>query len=180
METKRSKAPYIVIVILLLVIIAILLFKMCSAPSESEVETAELSDGKTPLIGYQEGTTVLTDEDVERQRAALDDENTDVIVSYKNQAVSKDGVNFKCYFANPSANNLDMYFVVAEMNEDGSIGEEIYVSGLVRPGNLLEHMELTKTLPKGTYQAYLAMTQVEEDMETIHGQNTFVIQLVVE
>lgn len=176
MESKKQSerrwlVPALLIVIILLVI-ALFLMRSCSA------ETTNIEDGGVPKIGYAEGVTALDESSLQ---AAMDDaiakaaEGT-IALSYKNTATSTDGTNFDCYIGNSLSNNYDMYI---DIYADQALTDEIFLSGLFRPGEAFKEIELTHPLAPGTHTVYVAYTQVEEDQATIHAQVVVTMEFVV-
>ncbi len=126
-------------------------------------------DDDTPKIGYAEGVTAL-DEDslqkaVDEMYAKVDEGN--IALEYRNDAFSEDGKNFECYIGNSLANEYDMYIGIYS---DNTFKDELYLSGLFRPGEAFKNVELNHALEKGDHRVYVSFTQVEKDLETIHGQ----------
>ncbi len=123
----------------------------------------------TPKIGYAEGVTALDEDSLQR---AVDEmyakvEEGNIALEYRNDAFSEDGKNFECYIGNSLANEYDMYIGIYS---DSTYKDELYLSGLFRPGEAFKNIELNHALEKGDHRVYVSFTQVEEDLETIHGQ----------
>lgn len=131
-----------------------------------------------PVLHYAEGVTVVDDEDSLQDAVdgMLDKASQSMVVSYQGEAFSEDGENFSCYIANSDANPLDMYIGIY-LGED--LSDELFLSGLIRPGQVFEQIQLEHPLEKGSYDCYLTMTQVEDDHATIHGQVVLGITLTV-
>ena len=70
-----------------------------------------------------------------------------------------------------------MYF---DIYADEKMTDEIFLSGLVPPGNAIEKIKLNRKLESGNHSAYLVFTTVEEDHETMHGQVAVKITLKVQ
>ena len=65
---------------------------------------------------------------------------------------------------------------------DASLGDQLYLSGLVPPGSGFEEITLDKALPSGDNTVYVALTQVEEDengQQVISGQVVHTIEFHV-
>lgn len=161
---KRWLVPALlaVVILLLAVVVVVLLRK----PAES----VDSPDGDTPKLAYAEGTTVVTDEDalqkaVDEMYAEAADEG--IPLSFKNDAFSTDGENFECYIANPASSRYDMYI---QIFADDALTDQLFLSGLLRPGNAFETIKLDHPLDAGTHRVIVALTQVEDDLETIHAQ----------
>lgn len=130
-------------------------------------------------IGYAEGVTVTEnpnalqdtfDEMVEKAKEGY------ITLEFKNTARSTDGLNFSCYLANADKNTKDAFFAIYA---DSALTDELYLSGLLRPGTAFDQLTLNHDLPKGTNTVYVVQTQVEEDLETICGQMSFTMDFVV-
>ncbi len=146
--------------------------------TEPPAESSSSSGGGIPALRYAEGTTVIDDEDSLQDAVdeAVDKASQNMVVSYQGEAFSEDGENFSCYIANSDANPLDMYIGIYQ-GEDMS--EQLFLSGLMRPGEAFEEIKLDKKLEKGSHDCYLTMTQVEDDHATVHGQVVLGITLTV-
>ena len=90
-----------------------------------------------------------------------------VTLEYKNDARSTDGENFSCYIANAAENRYDMYL---QIFADSELTDQLLLTGLIRPGSAFDNISLEHPLDPGTHRVYVAFTQVEEDLETIHAQ----------
>jgi len=78
-------------------------------------------------------------------------------LEYKNDAYSDDGSTFSCYIANAARNQFDMYIDIY----DETMTEELYLSGLLRPGSAFESLTLNRPLSEGTHELFVAFTQVK-------------------
>lgn len=167
-EKSQSKQRWLVpallaVVILLLAVILVVVMK----PKE---EPVDISDGETPKIGYAEGVTVVEDPDALQK--AVDEmykkaEEGSIALEYKNDASSEDGETFSCYIANSLSNSYDMYI---QIFADAELTDELFLSGLLRSGTAFDTITLNHALNPGANLVYVAFTQVEEDLETIHAQ----------
>lgn len=66
---------------------------------------------------------------------------------------------------NASVNNYPFYFTVVLNEEDGEPGEEVYRSGLIPVGRVVNNLTLDTDLPAGDYQATCFIQLVEEETE---------------
>lgn len=142
----------------------------CTACKSSDEPEEEDNASKAPKIGYAEGVTVVEDPDALQK--AVDEmyekaAQPGIGLEYKNDAYSTDGVNFECYIANAASNSYDMYI---QIFADDTLTDELYLSQLLRPGTAFDKLELNHALEKGDHRVYVAFTQIEEDLETIHAQ----------
>lgn len=153
------------VVVLLLAVILVVVLRLNGAADETTV-----TEGAVPKIGYAEGVTVVDDED-SLQRAVdemyAEAKQEGIPLSFKNDASSTDGENFTCYIANPASSHYDMYI---QIFADQELTDQLFLSGLIRPGNAFETIKLDRALDAGTHRVIVALTQVEEDLATIHAQ----------
>lgn len=124
------------------------------------------STTNSPTIGYAAEATVMMDQDT--LQAALDEamknaEDGYVGLKYRNDAYSKDGKTFECRIANSDANIYDMFLTIYA---DPELTDQIFLSGLVRPGSGFEEITLERALEAGDHTVYVALTQVDTDEET--------------
>lgn len=150
---------------------------LCTVLSVALILTLLVGCGKKadadeePKIKYAtEGVTAVEDPDAFQK--AVDNmydkaSQPGIGLEYKNSASSSDGTNFACYIANAAENTYDMFITIFG---DAELTEQLYLSDLLRPGQAFSTLELEKKLDKGTHTVYVAFTQVEEDLETIHAQ----------
>lgn len=167
-EKNRSQQRWLIpallaVVVLLLAVILVFVMKPGAEP-------VDIQDGETPKLGYAEGTTVVEDPDALQK--AVDEmyahaAEGGVTLEYKNDARSTDGENFSCYIANAVENRYDMYL---QIFADSELTDQLLLTGLLRPGSAFDNISLEHPLEPGTHRVYVAFTQVEEDLETIHAQ----------
>lgn len=155
---------------LLLALCMALCCAACGSPAAETDPPEESSEQQTPKIGYAEGVTVVEDPDALQK--AVDEmyekaAEGGVGLEYQNDAFSTDGTNFECYIANAANNKYDMYI---QIFADDALTDELYLSGLLRPGTAFDKLELEHSLDVGDHRVFVAFTQVEEDLATIHAQ----------
>lgn len=122
-------------------------------------------DSSGPTIGYASNAVVVMDQDALQAAADAARENAKnnmVALSYKNNAYSTDGKTFSCYLGNGASNLYDMFLTIFT---DAEMTDQVYMSGLVRPGNGFKEITLDRALDPGDHTMYVALTQVatEED-----------------
>lgn len=175
-KQRRVVIPLVAVVIVLCVVIVGLVFTLRGGSNEP---AAEGGDGGNSVLDYAQGVTVVDDES--SLQAAVDkmmeDAEKEMVASFQNQAVSEDGKTFSCYIANSSYNEYDMY--ISLYNDLANDSEPVFLSGLMRPGEAFREFTLDEALDKGTHEMTMAMTQVEDDHSTIHGQSVVTLQLIV-
>lgn len=143
---------------------------LCCTACKSGQPEEEDSSASAPKIGYAEGVTVVEDPDALQK--AVDEmyekaSQPGIGLEYKNDAYSSDGTNFECYIANAASNQYDMYI---QIFADDALTDELFLSQLLRPGTAFDKLELNHSLENGDHRVYVAFTQIEEDLETIHAQ----------
>jgi len=144
---------------------------------------AEEESGNTPTIGYAyDGVTIVDEqEDAEEVLRKMQEEadKSSISLSFKNQAFSTDGINFDCYLANPTENPYDMYI---QIFADQAMTDEVFLSGLLRPGTAFETIALNHELNAGTHTGVCIFTLVdtaEDGTQTMMKQSSVEIQLFV-
>lgn len=153
-QSKPNQKWIIILLAALLILLAIILAVVLGRSAQN------ISDDGTPLIGYAEAAVVLDEASLQ---AAMDkslNESGSVALRYKDNAFSTDGVNFECYIANSTGNIYDMFLTIYA---DAEMTDQIYLSGLVRPGSGFENITLEHALDPGTTTVYVVVTQVDTD-----------------
>lgn len=169
-EKKDKKRQLLFLILIIVVVLAAAAVVVLTRP-----KSESLLDNGVPKLGYAEGTTVVKDSNALQE--ALDAMTTEnMMLEYEPDAFSVDGENFSCYLANAVENQYDMYF---DMYTDSGFGEEIYLSGLLRPGTALDKFKLKRRFVAGDHKVVLAITTVEDDHQTVHGQTVVVYNLHV-
>lgn len=131
-------------------------------------------------IDYAEGVTVV--EDPNALQKAVDDmiekSSQTVGLEYKSEAFSSDGLNFSCYIANALRNQHDMFIAIYG---DIEMTDELFLSGLLRPGSAFDNIKLNHALEPGTHTVYVIFTQVDEvdGEQAIHAQVTVTMDFIV-
>lgn len=153
-----------------------LLLLLSSGCSKAEEED------KGPTIGYAvEGVTVLDDgNSLARAIQELEEESRGKIINldYKPDAYSIDGVNFTCYLGNSLDNPYDMYIQIVGAGQD-----QLYLSGLIRPGQAFERITLDHALKPGRHAVDCTFSLVdtaEDGTQTLVNQVTMEIYLTVQ
>lgn len=173
-SAKRWIVPALLGVVILLLIVVVVLFL-----NRGPEELVNIADGDVPKLGYAEGVTVVNDPDalqkaVDEMYAKAAEGN--IMLEYANDATSTDGETFECYIANAVENSYDMYI---QMFADSELTDQLLLTGLLRPGTAFDSITLDHALDPGTHRVYVAFTQVEEDLATIHGQVMVTMDLTV-
>lgn len=173
-EKKSNK--FIIIIITLAAAIAalgtaffIILTEDGRKPVEPKPPVNHMVNGK---IMYDEDAINLDPDQLQQEadKTFKKVEEGYISLSHKNIAVSSDGVNFECYILNNIDNKYDMYF---NIYKDYEAKEQLLLTGLIPPGSGINHFSSEIRLDPGQYQALLVITQVEDDHETLHGDQLF-------
>lgn len=169
-KQQQKRSPLVIVLIIIIVVLiagaaVLALGKFGEKPAEEP-----LGDTSTPLIGYEEGVTVVDDPNALQNavnEAYAKAAETGVPVEYQNAATSTDGENFDCYIANPVESKYDIYI---QIFADSELTDQLYLSKLIQPGNAKREIQLERKLEKGTHRVYVAYTQVEDDHATARNQ----------
>ena len=158
-------------VIVLIIAVVGLVAALQSRNTPSEPAPAEDSGGSLVLDYAQSSLQAVVDK-------MFEDAESEMVASYKGQAVSEDGKTFSCYIANSEYNEYDMFIALyTDLNDENA--DPIYLSGLMRPGEAFREITLDEALDKGSHTVNLVFTQVEDDHSTIHGQSIVTIEMDV-
>lgn len=182
MMKSKSRVGFQSIVILLLFILVVLmgvvLLNVMRERAPEPAQTVTEEERASGRIGYATtGVTIATDaESLQRavDEAAEEADEGSVAVEYRVAAYSEDGVNFSCYIGNPADSPRDKFIVVFG---DSEMSEELFVSGLIRPGEVFESIALNRKLEPGSHSLPVTFTDVKEvdGEQVITGQVNFVI-----
>lgn len=177
MENSAPQKNNRTVIILLAVIVVLLAAVLGMFVMKGEDASSE----ETPKLTYAaEGITEVKDVDALQLAVneAFDRSNQNSItLSYQRTATSSDGQNFKCYIGNAKENPFDLYI---GLYADPEYTDQLYLSGLIRPGEAFESITLDRKLPSGTNDVYVAYTQVKEDLQTIQGQAFVKMEFLVQ
>lgn len=170
MESKKQPAKNWLIPALLVIVIVLLAALLFMRGGQPEPADEDVPDNGTPRLSYAEGVTVVEDPDALQK--AVDEmykeaREGNMSLEYKGVATSEDGENFSCYIANSTMNKYDMYI---QIFGDAELTDQLFLSGLLRPGAAFDNITLEHSLEPGVHTVYVAFTQVEKDLETVHGQ----------
>ena len=168
---SSNKTKIIIAVLVAVVVIAVAVCITVVAMSRNKPEG--------PVIGYASEATVFLDQD--SLQAAVDEAQHQgmIALSYKNNAYSTDGKTFSCYLANSPSNIYDMFLTIFA---DPEMTDQVFLSGLVRPGSGFEEIKLDRKLDPGDHTMYVALTQVdteEDGSQVIRGQTAYTVEFHV-
>jgi len=167
---------------LLLMALILLLAAGCAKKETAKEVPEEPAPDRSLVIGYAEqGVTVVEDPNAlekEIEEMLKQASEPGIALSYKNDAVSEDGINFSCYIANSTDNKYDMFI---QIFADEAYQDEVFLSQLIRPGQAFESLTLEHALPKGDTRCYVAFTQVEtvDGEQSVHAQTFFTMDFHV-
>lgn len=161
-------------------LLALLLLSACG---KTKVVYVDRPVTAGPELSYAMDAVTATDQDT--LQAAVDEairksEELSMGLIFKNAAFSYDGINFDCYLGNSDSNQYDMYI---QIFGDEALTDELYLSGLIRPGEAFDHLTLNHALNVGNHDVFVAFTQVEPNAEggfNIVNQQMLSIEFIVE
>ncbi len=169
----------VLIIIIVLLAAAAVVLAVGKLGGDEEPETEQLGNASTPLIGYEEGVTVVDDPDALQNavnEAYAQAAKNGVPVEYQNNANSTDGKAFDCYIANPVESEYDIYI---QIFADVELTDQLYLSKLIQPGNAKREIQLERKLAAGNHLVYVVYTQVEDDHATVRDQAIVTMDFVV-
>jgi uncharacterized protein YxeA len=185
-EKKDSKSKIIIIVLIVVVVVLIgggvVAFIMLNnnnsnvADNNNTTTTTSAVETRSPILKYDEAAVALDENGLERQIQEMKNAAGDVSLEYKNDAVSNDGTHFDCYLANSDLNTEDMFIAIFK---DASLEEQVYLSGLLRPGTSINKFESEIKFEPGLHSVVALFTSVGEDHETMTSQLAVEIKLTV-
>ena len=189
-EEKKSSNSKVIIILLIIVIILligggvtafVLLSNNQNNNTISETNSPVEDDIRPPArrLEYEQGVIALDADSLQRAVDAAFAETEDgyITLDFSNEAVSEDGINFKCSLGNSPENKRDMYIGIYL---DSNFDDEYYLSGLIRPGDMIQSFQGSRVLDDGVYEAVATFTQVEDDHETLSYQTSVVLTLTVD
>lgn len=165
MKFKGSTGLQAVVIVLLMLIVVLLALLLLRSMGPKQIEPAVTiteEQRNSGRIGYATtGVTVATDaESLQAAVDAMNDTDDTVGVEYKVVAYSEDGVNFDCYIGNPADSPRDKFIVIYA---DANLTDELFVSGLIRPGEAFERVTLNRKLEDVSTKCYVMFSDVAED-----------------
>lgn len=177
--SEKKKKFLIIIIIFLAVIVALLGVAVVfilngnseKAPGNEPAATYKYlgDDGK---LKYDEGAIVLDPDELQQKLDEMIKKVEDgyISISHKNQAISHDGEYFECFIQNGIENKYDMFI---NIYKDNTAEEQLLLTGLIPPGQGIDHFRSEIKLKPGNYEALLVITQVEDDHETLRDNQLF-------
>lgn len=173
---KNKKKKFLIIAVIILAAVAVglgtvIIILLTENERNPSPPDNYLVDGK---LTYDNAAIVLDPNQFQQEVDKLFQEVEDgyISLSHKNVAYSSDGVNFECYIQNNIDNKYDMFL---NIYKDKTAQEQLLLSGLIPPGQGIDHFTSEIKLDPGEYKALLVITQVEDDHATLHGDQLFLI-----
>ena len=190
-EKKDSKSKVIIIVLIIVIAVlvcggtaaAFLLMNNQGNASEPvnnvQTEATEADEPKNPLkLDYDDSAVALDENGLQKQIDEMQKNADDRIsLEYKNEAASSDGKTIKCYLANSDLNTEDMFIAIFT---DATLTEQVYLSGLLKPGTSIQEFQSETTFEPGEYSLIAMFTSVSDDHETMTSQVSVELKLTVE
>jgi hypothetical protein len=94
-------------------------------------------------------------------------------VEYKNEAFSEDGQNFDCYIGNPTSSHYPLFITIYA---DNTFQEELFVSGLIKPGQAFNKITFTRAITESPATLPVCYTQVYEPRTEKNDTDEFTIR----
>jgi len=127
-------------------------------------DTVEAAPPPVGAIAWASGESVIVVDESEDLNERVDEvferaSEEGVAVEYKNEAFSTDGVTFDCYIGNPIRSSYPMYITIYA---DTTFQEELFISGLLKPGQAFNKVTMSRALDYGVNVLPVCYTQVYE------------------
>lgn len=176
-EEKKSSNKKIIIILIIIIVLLLVggaVFFIMNNKSGKEGE--ESTSGKQIPLEVNAGV-VNPDHMKEWNESVLAEmEDNQVPIIYSPTATSADGENFSCEIGNPEGAK---YYIYLDMYSDTTLSEEVYLSGLLAPGQGITSFKTNRAFPKGETDIVLVITTVRDDRATIVAQTMVVLTLQV-
>ncbi|MDE6580438.1 MAG: hypothetical protein K2K41_07890 [Ruminiclostridium sp.] len=179
-EEKKKKKKFLIIIIIIMAAVILLLGgavvmlllgdnEQAPNPNPSQDNHPYFNNGQ---LSYDDNAFAFDQDALQSQLDALYQKVEDgyISISHKNEAVSHDGEYFECYIQNGIDNKYDMFI---NIYKDNTAQEQLLLTGLIRPGEGIDHFKSEIKLKPGKYEALLVITQVEDDHETLRDAQLF-------
>jgi len=153
--------------VLALAAVAVMLFTACSKQADTSEE-----ENSPKLKFATEGVTATDQDSLQKAVDEMNKPKETIGLYFKASALSSNGTDFTCYLGNSKSNNYNAFYA---LYADEELTDQIFLSDLIRPGEVFESITLNHASPKGTTLVYCALTLVEDDLETIHDQAVFTV-----
>lgn len=176
-EEKKSSNKTVIIILIVVIVLLLVggaVFFVINANKKPEESGQLTSDGTIP---YEVNAQIMGSSPNWNDSILQDAQEALIPMHFSAGAESKDGENFTCTLGNPPGALYDMYY---DMYSDSTLSEQIYLSGLVAPGQEITQFKTNRKFPKGETNVVLVFTTVADDHKTLVGQAMVEFRLVVE
>jgi len=189
---KDSKSKIIIIVLVVIIVLMVAgsitaFILLNNNNNENQVadnnnivttEPDSKPENSNPLkLNYDAAAVALDENGLEKQIDEMrKNSEGNVSLEYKNEAQSTNGMDFECYLANSELNSEDMFIAVFT---DANMTDQIYLSGLLKPGTSIQSFKSEIPFDKGSHSAVCMFTTVGDDHETMTSQLAVELKLIV-
>lgn len=158
--------------------LSVRLDKIFNGGDVADEDAAENPPNPVGALSWASGDNVIVMDDPERLAEAVaklyeSAADEGVGVEYKNEAFSLDGQQFACYIGNPITSHFPLFITVYG---DDEYQEELYVSGLLKPGQAFNQITLSRALTEPVSTLPVCYTQVFEPHTGTNDTDEFAIR----
>ena len=176
-EERKSSNKKIIVILIIIIVLLIgggVAFALVMNAKNNSAES-----GNDKVIPTEVNAKVLGPDAMKEWNESVlaEMEDNQVPMVFAPNAISKDGENFTCEIGNPPGAKYLMYL---DMYADTELKDEIYLSGLIEPGQGITEFKTNKKFPKGETDVVIVFTTVQEDRQTIVAQTMMYLTLQVE
>lgn len=177
-EEKKSSNKIIILLIIIIVLLiagGVTFFIMSANRSDNGGESTPTGGKEIPL---EVNAGVLSPDTMKEWNESVlaEMEDNQVPIIYAPNATSADGENFLCEIGNPEGAK---YYIYLDMYSDTTLSEEVYLSGLLAPGQGITSFKTNRAFPKGETDIVLVISTVQDNKTTIVAQTMVVLTLQV-
>lgn len=175
-EEKKSSNKTLVIVLIIVIVLLVAGGAVFFILNNNRTEEETSSNGKQIPLEVNAG---VMDPDTMKEwneSVLAEMEDNQIPIAFSPTAISKDGTNFTCEIGNPPGAK---YYIYLDMYSDTTLSEEIYLSGLLEPGQGIKTFQSSKEFPKGETDIVLVISTVQDDRQTIVAQTMVALTLQV-
>lgn len=143
-----------------------------------EEEVVENPPSPVGALSWASGDGLIVTDDPDALSKAVQElyeaaEGEGIGVQYKNEAFSLDGQTFACYIGNPVDSHFPLFITIYA---DDTYQEELYVSGLLKPGQAFNKITLMRPLTEAVSTLPVCYTQVFEPHTGTNDTDDFTIR----
>lgn len=175
-EEKKSSNNKIVIILIIVIVLLVaggVTFFILNGKKPAESGT---TSGKQIPLEVNAGV-LNPDKMKEWNESVLAEmEDYQIPIAFSPTAISQDGENFSCEIGNPPGAK---YYIYLDMYSDTTLSEEVYLSGLLEPGQGITTFKTNRAFPKGETDIVLVISTVQDDRETMVAQTMVALTLQV-